>query len=90
MGDLQNQIADIVHKEYDKLPRKSKPGTSADGIHDWVPLAGIVAVTGKIRNVYEYYRMNKATNTERFLARSRHKLPVTSVMGSLSDRSSYH
>ena len=53
MGDLQNQIADIVHEEYDKLPRKSKPGASADGIHDWVPLAGIVAVRGKLRNVYE-------------------------------------
>ena len=53
MGDLPNQIADIVHEEYDKLPRKSKPGASADGIHDWVPLAGIVAIRGELRKAYE-------------------------------------
>lgn len=36
-------IASLVQKEYDALPAKRKPAVRDNGIHEWVPLSGIVA-----------------------------------------------
>lgn len=36
-------IASLVQKEYNALPAKRKPAVRDNGIHEWVPLSGIVA-----------------------------------------------
>ncbi|KAG6029845.1 hypothetical protein E4U41_000259 [Claviceps citrina] len=38
-----NQIARVVISQFDKLPAKRKPTVRANGLHEWVPLSGIVA-----------------------------------------------
>ncbi|KAI0019071.1 adenosine deaminase/editase [Xylariomycetidae sp. FL0641] len=38
-----DDIASLVLKEYDKLPPKRKPVVRDNGLHEWVPLSGIVA-----------------------------------------------
>jgi tRNA-specific adenosine deaminase 1 len=38
-----DQIAALVHDEFRKLPAKRKPTVRDNGIHEWVPLSGIVA-----------------------------------------------
>ena len=36
-------IASVVLEEFDRLPSKRKPVIRGNGIHEWVPLSGIVA-----------------------------------------------
>jgi tRNA-specific adenosine deaminase 1 len=36
-------IAEVVLAKFDQLPKKRKPLARADGVREWVPLAGIVA-----------------------------------------------
>ncbi|KAH7635005.1 adenosine deaminase/editase [Sordaria sp. MPI-SDFR-AT-0083] len=36
-------IASAVHEEFSKLPAKRKPSVRDNGLHEWVPMAGIVA-----------------------------------------------
>ncbi|CAJ2504533.1 Uu.00g119270.m01.CDS01 [Anthostomella pinea] len=36
-------IASLVQKQYDELPLKRKPVVRDNGLHEWVPLSGIVA-----------------------------------------------
>ncbi|KAK8061245.1 hypothetical protein PG994_007611 [Apiospora phragmitis] len=43
MGVTPDIIASLVLQEYDKLPVKRKPPVRDNGIHEWVPLSGIVA-----------------------------------------------
>ncbi|KAI1436920.1 adenosine deaminase/editase [Xylaria sp. CBS 124048] len=38
-----DHIASLVHQEFDKLPAKRKPVVRDNGLHEWVPLSGIVA-----------------------------------------------
>ncbi|KAH9895517.1 adenosine deaminase/editase [Xylariomycetidae sp. FL2044] len=38
-----DQIASLVQKHYDALPAKRKPVVRSNGVHEWVPLSGIVA-----------------------------------------------
>ena len=38
-----NLIAQTVLDQFDKLPAKRKPAVRNNGIHEWVPLSGIVA-----------------------------------------------
>ncbi|OJD22836.1 hypothetical protein ACJ73_05813 [Blastomyces percursus] len=48
MGDasLESRIARLVHSYFDALPKRSKPTIHPDGSREWVPLSGIVLVTG--------------------------------------------
>jgi len=43
-------IASVVLEEYDRLPAKRKPAVRDNGLHEWVPLSGIVA-----QGIYEMY-----------------------------------
>lgn len=36
-------IASAVLEEFSKLPAKRKPSVRDNGLHEWVPMAGIVA-----------------------------------------------
>jgi tRNA-specific adenosine deaminase 1 len=36
-------VATEVQSQFEKLPLKRKPQTRGDGVHEWVPLSGIVA-----------------------------------------------
>ncbi|KAI0600614.1 adenosine deaminase/editase [Biscogniauxia sp. FL1348] len=36
-------IASLVQQQYDELPAKRKPAVRDNGLHEWVPLSGIVA-----------------------------------------------
>jgi len=36
-------IAEVVLRQFDKLPQKRKPQIRDNGLHEWVPLSGIVA-----------------------------------------------
>lgn len=36
-------VAQAVLEEFDKLPPKCKPKLRDNGLHEWVPLSGIVA-----------------------------------------------
>ncbi|EEQ83761.2 tRNA-specific adenosine deaminase [Blastomyces dermatitidis ER-3] len=49
MGDasLGSRIARLVHSHFDALPKRSKPTIHPDGSREWVPLSGIVLVTGE-------------------------------------------
>ncbi|KAK1982758.1 adenosine-deaminase domain-containing protein [Colletotrichum cereale] len=38
-----DQIADLVLRQFQKLPAKRKPQVRDNGLHEWVPLSGIVA-----------------------------------------------
>ncbi|KAI2610449.1 hypothetical protein GGR54DRAFT_376511 [Hypoxylon sp. NC1633] len=38
-----DDIAELVQKQFDALPAKRKPVVRANGLREWVPLAGIVA-----------------------------------------------
>ncbi|KAK0655804.1 adenosine-deaminase domain-containing protein [Cercophora newfieldiana] len=38
-----DQIAAVVHQQFGQLPAKRKPPVRDNGIHEWVPLSGIVA-----------------------------------------------
>ena len=38
-----DDIALLVQKQYDALPAKRKPAVRDNGLHEWVPLSGIVA-----------------------------------------------
>jgi tRNA-specific adenosine deaminase 1 len=39
-------IAEVVLRQYEKLPSKRKPAVRDNGRHEWVPLSGIVADCG--------------------------------------------
>jgi len=39
-------IAEVVLRQYDKLPNKRKPHVRDNGWQEWVPLSGIVAEYG--------------------------------------------
>ncbi|KAB5517322.1 adenosine-deaminase domain-containing protein [Coniochaeta sp. 2T2.1] len=38
-----DEIASLVLRQFDKLPQKRKPAVRDNGIHEWVPMSGIVA-----------------------------------------------
>jgi tRNA-specific adenosine deaminase 1 len=38
-----DEIAAIVLDEFEKFPTKRKPAVRDNGVHEWVPLSGIVA-----------------------------------------------
>ncbi|KAH8885714.1 hypothetical protein GQ53DRAFT_751065 [Thozetella sp. PMI_491] len=38
-----DEIAAVVLAEFEKLPKKRKPVVRSNGLHEWVPLSGIVA-----------------------------------------------
>ncbi|OLN86135.1 tRNA-specific adenosine deaminase 1 [Colletotrichum chlorophyti] len=38
-----DQIADLVLRQFQKLPAKRRPQVRDNGLHEWVPLSGIVA-----------------------------------------------
>ncbi|KAI1488386.1 hypothetical protein F5X96DRAFT_85592 [Biscogniauxia mediterranea] len=42
-------VASLVQQQYDKLPAKRKPVVRDNGLHEWVPLSGIVAQDNKFR-----------------------------------------
>lgn len=37
-----DEVADVVLKEFDKLPAKRRPIARGKGVREWVPLSGIV------------------------------------------------
>lgn len=43
MSDEADAIALAVLEEFANLPAKRKPGVRDNGLHEWVPLSGIVA-----------------------------------------------
>lgn len=43
-----DQIASVVLEQFDKLHPKRKPQVRDNGMHEWVPLSGIVAKEGRI------------------------------------------
>ncbi|KAI0011384.1 adenosine deaminase/editase [Xylariaceae sp. FL0662B] len=43
MTAMPDQIASLVQKQFDALPAKRKPVIRGNGVHEWVPLSGIVA-----------------------------------------------
>lgn len=43
MSDEADAIALAVLEEFAKLPAKRKPAVRDNGLHEWVPLSGIVA-----------------------------------------------
>ncbi|KAL8295697.1 hypothetical protein RB597_009212 [Gaeumannomyces tritici] len=47
MASEADAIAAAVLGEFDKLPNKRKPPIRGNGIHEWVPLSGIVARGGR-------------------------------------------
>jgi len=47
MRDEADEIAALVLQQFDRLPAKFKPAVRDNGIHEWVPLCGIV-VRGSI------------------------------------------
>lgn len=51
MATEADLVASLVQQEYDKLPAKWKPTVRDNGLHEWVPLSGIVAqiATGHTR-----------------------------------------
>lgn len=46
MGALEDNIVDVVLKQFDALPAKRKPALRPNGSHDWIPLSGIVLTKG--------------------------------------------
>ncbi|ODH50579.1 hypothetical protein GX48_03261 [Paracoccidioides brasiliensis] len=44
---LESRIASLVHSHFDDLPQRSKPTIHPNGSREWVPLSGIVLVTGE-------------------------------------------
>jgi hypothetical protein len=51
MSTLQDRVVLSVHKHYDALPAKSKPGVDGEGRKLWVPLSGIVLFDGALSSV---------------------------------------
>ena len=45
MADV-DAVASAVLEEFNKLPAKRKPSVRDNGLHEWVPMAGIVAKGG--------------------------------------------
>lgn len=43
MASRANLVARTVISQFNKLPAKRKPAVRDNGIHEWVPLSGIVA-----------------------------------------------
>ncbi|KAM6523749.1 hypothetical protein FSOLCH5_004363 [Fusarium solani] len=43
MTSQPDLIAQAVLQQFDKLPAKRKPTVRDNGLHEWVPLSGIVA-----------------------------------------------
>ncbi|KAJ2996047.1 hypothetical protein NUW58_g1098 [Xylaria curta] len=43
MTSKPNVVASLVQQEFEKLPAKRKPVIRDNGLHEWVPLSGIVA-----------------------------------------------
>lgn len=43
MTSRANLIARAVISQFNKLPAKRKPAIRDNGLHEWVPLSGIVA-----------------------------------------------
>ncbi|KAL1961319.1 hypothetical protein VTO42DRAFT_47 [Malbranchea cinnamomea] len=44
---LEDRIASLVHAHFNALPERSKPKIHANGKREWIPLSGIVLVTGE-------------------------------------------
>lgn len=44
---LEDRVATLVHAHFDALPRRSKPNIHGNGKREWIPLSGIVLVTGE-------------------------------------------
>ena len=44
-----DEIAILVLAKFEELSAKNKPIKDANGVSNWVPLSGIVVVTGKSR-----------------------------------------
>ena len=38
-----DEIAALVLEQFNRLPQKRKPAVRDNGIHEWVPMSGIVA-----------------------------------------------
>lgn len=38
-----DEIASVVLEQFDRQPQKRKPAVRDNGIHEWVPMSGIVA-----------------------------------------------
>ena len=64
---LPSRIASLVHAHFDALPRRSKPIAQPDGWREWIPMAGIVVVRGKLTSFNYLYVV--------FLDRKRHACP---------------
>jgi hypothetical protein len=43
MGISGDEVADVVLKKFEELPKKGKPLNRQGGVKEWVPLSGIVA-----------------------------------------------
>lgn len=43
MDNEADAIASLVLDQFDRLPKKRKPTVRDNGMHEWVPLCGIVA-----------------------------------------------
>lgn len=43
MAVTADEVANVVLSEFKKLPAKRKPTVRGNGLHEWVPLSGIVA-----------------------------------------------
>lgn len=44
---LEDRVATLVHARFDALPRRCKPTIHPNGKREWIPLSGIVLVTGE-------------------------------------------
>jgi len=49
-ASLPSRIASLVHAHFDALPTRSKPSIFPDGTREWIPMTGIVIVTGMYNN----------------------------------------
>ncbi|WEW55304.1 tRNA-specific adenosine deaminase [Emydomyces testavorans] len=46
-ASLKYRIASLVHSHFDALPQRCKPSIRPNGTRKWIPLSGIVLVTGE-------------------------------------------
>lgn len=44
---IEYRIASLVHSHFDALPQRCKPTIRPNGTREWIPLSGIVLVTGE-------------------------------------------
>jgi tRNA-specific adenosine deaminase 1 len=50
-SSLEKRIASLVHSHFDRLPNGSKPAVHPNGKREWIPLSGIVLVTGMLLGI---------------------------------------